>query len=177
MIAAMRKVIVVGGPGSGKTRLAAALARALGVRHVELDALWWLPSWTPVGEREFRDRLAAVVANDGWVVDGHYLDEGAVDIVWSAADTLVWLDIPRRTAIARVLRRSASRALHRTDLWGTNREHLSVLGPRSVVALIRRWPGYAERIAERLASNDLPHLTVVRLRTDREVDDYAGSIR
>ena len=177
MIAAVHRVVVVGGPGSGKSTLAATMADRLGVSHVELDALWWEPGWTPVDERVFRARLADATAGDGWVLDGHYLDEGAVDIVWPAADTLVWLDVARARAVARCLRRTTSRVVHRTELWGTNRQGIATLSPRSIAGLVRRWSSYSARIADALATNELPDLTVVRLRTIAEVDAYAGSMR
>ena len=139
----MRKVIVVGGPGSGKTSFAAALARDLGVQHVELDALWWAPEWTPVGELEFRSRVAAIVAGDGWVLDGHYLDEGAVDLVWPAADTLVWLDLPRAIAVRRCLRRTTSRVVRGTELDATDLPNLDVVRLRTT----REVAAYARSIS------------------------------
>lgn len=168
----MRRVVVVGGPGSGKTRLAAELATRLHVPHVEMDALWWEPNWTPVSQDEFRARLVKVVAEDGWVLDGHYVDEGAASIAWQAADTIVWLDLPRRVAIRRAIRRSTWRVLRRTELWGTNRQSLSTLGPRSIVSLVRRWPTYPNRIAHVLAGDDHSHLAVVRLRTPGQVAEW-----
>ena len=104
------------------------------------------------------------------VVDGHYVDEGAAAIAWRrAADTIVWLDLPRRTAIRRVLFRAASRVARRTELWGTNRQGLATLSPRSIASLIRRWPTYTARIAAVLAAEDVPGRIVVHLRTPAEV--------
>jgi adenylate kinase family enzyme len=173
----MRRIVVVGGPGSGKTSLAAELATRLHVPHVEMDALWWAPNWTPAGEPEFCTRLSAAVAVDGWVVDGHYVDEGAAAIAWRAADTIVWLDLPRRIAVARAVRRATWRVVRRTELWGTNRQGLSTLSPRSIASLVRRWPTYSARIAEVLAADDDADRTVVRLRTPGDVAAWLERIR
>jgi adenylate kinase family enzyme len=63
---------VVGNSGSGKSTVAAALALALGVPHLELDAVFHQAGWVPLPSDEFRSVVAAAVAGDGWVTDGNY---------------------------------------------------------------------------------------------------------
>lgn len=103
-----------------------------------MDGLWWAPNWTSVGDEEFCARLVEVVAGEGWVLDGHYVDEGAAAIAWRAADTIIWLDLPRRVAVRRAVTRSVRRVTGRTLLWGTNRQQLSTLSLRSMASLVRR---------------------------------------
>ncbi len=86
----LRRIVVVGTSGSGKTTMAARLAEGLGLPHVELDAIHWGPGWTPLAVEEFRERTAEALAGEAWSTDGNY--SGVRDIVWSRADTLVWLD-------------------------------------------------------------------------------------
>ena len=86
----MRRINVTGTSCSGKTSLARDLAGRLGLPHVELDALFWGPDWTPVPRETFRARLAAALGADGWVADGGYA--AVRDITWARADTVVWLD-------------------------------------------------------------------------------------
>jgi adenylate kinase family enzyme len=119
----MRRVHVVGTSGSGKSTVAAALARRLGVPHVELDALHWLPGWQERPVAEFRAHLSAALVQSGWVVDGNYAAQSR-DLVWAAVDTVVWLDLPRRTVMRQVVQRTARRWLRREQLWGGNRESL-----------------------------------------------------
>ena len=165
----VRRVSVVGGPGSGKTSVAAALSRSLGVPHVELDSLWWEPSWTPADPVTFERRVRDVIAGDGWVVDGYYLEEAARPLIWPAADTIVWLDLPRRTCINRVLKRTISRVVRRTELWGTNRQSARTLTPSSIVGLVRRWPSYPAGIGRAIDADDLRDLNVVRFRRAADV--------
>ncbi|MGH9270252.1 MAG: AAA family ATPase, partial [Ilumatobacteraceae bacterium] len=99
----MRRVSIVGVSGSGKTTLAKALATAMGVRHVELDAIFHQPGWTELPVEEFRRRVEREVTAEGWVVDGNYT--AVRDIVWAAADTVVWLDVSRRAVMGRLVRR------------------------------------------------------------------------
>jgi adenylate kinase family enzyme len=161
------RVVVVGGPGSGKSSVAAQIARALGVTKVELDDLWWGPKWTPAGRDQLRSSVNEVLAAGHWVIEGNYFDEVA-DLVWPRADLIVWLDVPRRVGVRRALLRSVRRIVLAEPLWNGNRESLAVLSPRSIASLVRRWPKYSERIVEALADLEIPAERVVRLRSDAE---------
>jgi adenylate kinase family enzyme len=118
----MRRINVVGTSCSGKTTLARELARRLDVPHVEIDALFWGPNWTPVPTEVFRTRLISALEDDRWVVDGGYAL--VRDITWGRVDTIVWLDYPLRTVLARWARRTVARIRSREEFWpGTgNRE-------------------------------------------------------
>src|ERR671939_2138225 len=166
------KIAVVGTSGSGKTTVARELARRLGVPHVELDALFHGPGWTETPVEEFRRRVAAATAGDGWVVDGNY-DSKLGDLVLGRADTVVWLDLPLRVALTRVTRRTIRRIRTREELWSGNRESWrgGFLGWESMfVWTIRSHLRNRHARAERLAQH--PSLRVVRLRSAREVERY-----
>ena len=164
----MSRISVIGGPGTGKTSFASRAAAIVEAPHVELDALWWGPKWTPVDLTTFQTRVRAAVTGSSWVIEGYYVDEAARPLIWPAADTIVWLDLPRSASVARAVRRSAIRVVRRTDLWSTNRQSARVLTPWSIVSFIRRWPGYRARIEAALATERVNGRTVVRLRTDGE---------
>ena len=70
--APVRRVSVVGTSGSGKSTLGAALAARLGVEFIELDAVYHQADWEPLPTPEFRRRVAAATASEGWVIDGGY---------------------------------------------------------------------------------------------------------
>src|SRR5918995_1122764 len=148
----MRRINVVGMTCCGKTTLAAALAARLGVPHVELDALFWGPEWTPVPEKTFRGRVADALSADGWVADGGY--QMARDIIWGRADTVVWLDYPLRVILRRWAKRTADRARSGREFWpGTgNRESIRrALAPDGLLwFILRQHRGKRRRTAARL---------------------------
>jgi adenylate kinase family enzyme len=119
--APVRRVSVVGTSGAGKSTLSRALAGALDADFLELDSVFHQPGWVPLPREEFRERVAAAVAGERWVIDGNYTSQ-VKDLVWARADTVVWLDLPRRTVMRRIIWRSFRRAAARTELWNGNRE-------------------------------------------------------
>lgn len=122
------RVAAVGTSGSGKTTFAGQLAAAMGVRHVELDAVTWQPGWVALHETdpaEFVRRAAEAMAGEAWVSCGNYITSRPP--LLARATDLVWLDYPRPLVMSRVIRRSFTRAWGREELWpGTgNRETFS----------------------------------------------------
>ena len=111
----MRRVSVVGTTGSGKTTLARALADRLGVPATEIDALFWGPGWTAARRDELRAKVARAAAGDAWVIDGNY--SASRDLVWSRADTVIWLDYPLPLILFRLLRRIVARIRSGEELW------------------------------------------------------------
>jgi adenylate kinase family enzyme len=173
----MHRVSVVGPSGSGKTTVARSLARLLDVPFVELDALHWGPNWAQAGAEELRVRtLAAINGREEWVIDGSYHSKLG-DLVLQRADTLLWLDLPLRTCLARLLRRTLERMRHDVELWSGNRETWrgAFWGRESLFWWTIRHYRRQRRIwPERLARH--PNLYLVRLRTPREVDAFLETV-
>jgi adenylate kinase family enzyme len=171
----VRRIQVVGTSGSGKSTTAAAVARKLGLPHIELDALHWLPGWEERPLDEFRALVQKAVAADGWVVDGNY-NAKVQDLVWPRVDTVVWLDLPRSTVMRQVTVRTFARWLRGEILWGTNRESLrmSLLSRDSL--LWYAWSTHARRRASLEQKLAQVPFEVIRLRTRREVDRWLASV-
>lgn len=116
------RVVILGLSGSGKTTLAATLTRALDAPHVELDALHWEPNWTMAQRDVLRERVAAAIAGDAWVLDGNY--SHVRDLTWPRATAIIWLDYPFPLVMARLFRRTIWRGVRGVTLWNGNRERL-----------------------------------------------------
>lgn len=174
------RVVVLGTSGSGKSTLAAELAARQGVRHIELDGLAHGPNWTPVPDEEFRRVLDSLSRQPGWVVDGNYIGR-ADSILWPRAHVIVWLDLPLRVILTRLLRRTVWRIASRQQLWNGNRETWRALAGRDSVLVwaIKSHRLYARQFPVRLASLCQEGKRVVRLRSAAEarqwLDQFPGA--
>jgi adenylate kinase family enzyme len=102
----MQRVLVIGCGGSGKSTLARKLSEATGLPHISLDQVHWRPGWVEMPREEFREAVARLCEAPTWIMDGNY--SSTHDIRMPLADTIIWLDYPRRVCISRVLWRVIS---------------------------------------------------------------------
>lgn len=128
---------VVGTTGAGKTTLARSLSQCLSIPHLELDAIYHQPGWQRLPEAEFRARINQEVGRPDWVIDGNYSE--VRDLVWAAADAVIFLDYPRSVIMSRVIWRSLARAATRRRLWNGNQESFKNLLSRDPERNIIRW--------------------------------------
>jgi adenylate kinase family enzyme len=173
----LRRIAIVGTSGSGKTTLARRLAHRLRIAHVELDAVHWGPDWTPAPHETFRTCVAQALAGNTWTTDGNY--SAVRDIVWSRADTIVWLDYSLPVVMGRVTWRTFRRSLTGQELWNGNRERLwtAVFNRDSII-----WwalSTYRRRRKEYpllFAQPEHAHLNIVRLRSPSMSTEWLESL-
>ena len=140
---------------------------------LELDSLRHQAGWVELPDDEFRARTAAVVAGDGWVVDGNY---GAVrPIVRARATQIVWLDLPRWRVMLQIVPRTLRRVVLRRELWNGNRERFRNLFSRRPEESIILWAWTTHARRRREFSEELDERWV-RLRSRREVRAWLGSL-
>jgi len=167
---------VVGTIGSGKTTFARKASVILEVPHIELDSLHWEPNWVAAPDDIFRERVKQSLQSDSWVVDGNY--HQVRDIVWSRADTVVWLDYRFRTILSHLTIRTLRRIYTHEQLWNGNKEHIRGLLSRNSVFLwaFRTYRRRRRQYPELLSMPENSHLTVVRLRSPSEASEYLDSL-
>jgi adenylate kinase family enzyme len=171
----MRRVSVVGISGSGKTTIGRRIAASLGVPFVELDEIFHQPGWKDLPLDDFRARVSEAVSGDGWVVDGNY--SKVQDLIWQRAETVVWLDLPRRVVMRRVIMRTVRRAVTRQVLWNGNREPLSNFYRWDPEKNVIRWAwvkygASRDRYVAAIEDPRRAHLRFIRLSSAAEVDAF-----
>lgn len=165
-----RRVLVAGTSGSGKTTLAQRIAAALHIPHVDIDALYHGPQWTP--RSSFAADVAHLVAQPTWVTEWQYSQ--VRPLLAGAADTMVWLDLSRPRVTWQVTRRTLQRRLRREPLWNGNIEpplRTFFTDPEHIVRWA--WRTHSETAARIEAVLDRhPDLHVVRLPSHAAADSW-----
>jgi adenylate kinase family enzyme len=164
----LRRVVILGGAGTGKSTLASKLGKQLGLPVVHLDLLYWRPGWREPDTESFRARVATAVAGDGWVSEGNYRQ--TFDLRLPRADTVIVLEAPRWLCLARALRRTFFSSLRIARPEGCP-DRLDWGFLRFVWQFDRvTWPDIeAARVAYR------PDVPAIRLRSKREIAAFLAS--
>ena len=88
----MKKIIVIGCSGSGKTTFAEKLRDKIGIELFYLDAIWHRPDRTHISREEYDTRLSEILALDSWIIDGNY--SRTIETRMAACDTVFLFDLP-----------------------------------------------------------------------------------
>ncbi|MFI6697603.1 hypothetical protein ACIBJC_01285 [Streptomyces sp. NPDC050509] len=115
----LRRIVVLGSPGSGKTAFCHQLAGTTALPLYHLDDLYWSPGWSRPGEEEWDHRVRALCALPRWIADGNYADSAEPRA--RAADLVVLLDRHPLLCAVALVRRSLRlrRSAHDTEVRGT----------------------------------------------------------
>lgn len=94
----MKRVIVIGCPGAGKTTFAEKLRDKTGLPLFYLDAIWHKPDRTHIPREEFDARLSEILAKEAWIIDGNYSRTLARRL--TVCDTVILFDLPKEVCLA-----------------------------------------------------------------------------
>jgi adenylate kinase family enzyme len=174
----MKRIVIVGTTGSGKTTLAERLAERMGLLCIDLDVLNWRPNWQMAPQDEFVEQVTTAVAHDSWVVSGNY--SRVRHLIWLRADTLVWLDYPWHIVLGRLFRRTIRRIRTQEDLWGTgNREswHKQFFSRDSLfIWFLRTYHRRRREYPILLQQPDYAHLVVYRFASPLDAESWVQNV-
>lgn len=167
----MRRILVIGSGGAGKSTLARELGERLRLPVIHLDTYYWQAGWIETPKDEWSTRVSGLLAGDAWVMDGNY--SGTFDIRMAAADTVIFLDLPRRVCLWRVIRRRVRfHRRARPDMHPANEEQLTW----EFIQWIWTYPARRRQsVLERLRALG-PGKRVVILRSSAEVKGFVTGV-
>ena len=99
----MRRVLVIGPGGAGKSTFARQLGKALDIKVNHLDVAYWRSGWSKPAEDEWVQTVTELVSGDSWILDGNF--GGTLELRLKYCDTIIFLDMPRLLCVWRVVKR------------------------------------------------------------------------
>lgn len=99
----MKRIIIIGCGGAGKSTLAQQLGEKLDIPVLHLDKLFWKPGWVERDKTEFDELVRGELAKDRWIMDGNFNRTLPERI--KHCDTIIYLDFSRFACLWGVLKR------------------------------------------------------------------------
>ncbi|MBR2732000.1 MAG: adenylate kinase [Clostridia bacterium] len=163
----MKKVIVIGCPGSGKSVFSRALHAATGLPLYPLDLLRWRADRTIVSREEMTQKILEIGATDAWIMDGNY--GATMELRMALCDTIIFLDYPTDVCLAGVLDR---RGTARPDLpWVEPADEIDT----EFLDFVKSYNAvHRPTVLERIANH--PEKTVLVFHTRAEADRFLASL-
>ncbi len=167
----MKKILVIGSSGSGKSVFSRRLGAVTGLPVVHLDQHYWRPGWVEPPKAVWREQVEEFLQRDSWIIDGNY--SGTMELRLEHCDTAIFLDFPRHVCTWRVIKRAIR-------YRGRNRPDLAFGCPEKLDWEFLKWTwAYPDRsrvsVIERL-SRVGSAISIVELRTNQQVNDLLKSL-
>lgn len=168
----MKRVVVIGSSGAGKSVLSRRLGDLTGLPVIHLDHHHWRPGWTEPPAEVWRDQVTEMVKGEEWIIDGNF--GGTMELRLQNCDTVIFLDLPRHVCTWRVVKRMVK-------YYGRTRPDLAPDCPERFDFPFLKWvwnfqvrskPAVERRIAKVEDRTDV-HI----LKNDREVEAFLNSVR
>ena len=171
----MKKIVIIGSSGSGKSTFAQKLGRILGIKVFHLDRHFWKPGWK---EHSMEDRIQIeygfMNGRAQWIIEGSYLSSS--DNRLSTADTIIFLDMPPYLCLIGVIMRHIKyQGYERSDLPKGCTDRISLASILKIVLFPLRGrrlllKKFAELCAEKASTSS--QKTVIMLSSRKEVENF-----
>jgi adenylate kinase family enzyme len=167
----MRKVLVIGSGGAGKSTFAKRLGARLKTEVIHLDSIYWRPGWVETPKAEWRETIEELLKREAWVMDGNY--SGTLELRLRACDTVIFLDLPRILCLWRVAKRwLLYRNRSRPDMAA---ECLERFSPQ-FMRWVWKYPKQSRpKVLERLQAN-AEGKQIIWLRSRAEVERFLSGV-
>ncbi|MFO1445502.1 DNA topology modulation protein [Bacillus sp. Bva_UNVM-123] len=166
----MKKIIIIGAGGAGKSTLAHKLGQILNIEVFHLDALFWKPNWTPTPQEEWESMTKQLLAKNSWIIDGNF--GSTMDLRIQEADTIIFLDYSTIRCLYGVIKR-------RIQYHGKTRPDMGDKCPEKLDFEFIKWIAkYRKKKSPNIIAklNELEHKTVFHFRNPKETKNFLEKI-
>lgn len=168
----MNRIALIGSGGSGKSTLAMDIGKLLDIEVWHLDAILWKPNWILTPREEQKQIQSQLVSQGSWIIDGNY--QSTLDIRLEAADTIIFLDMPRSLCLYRVWkRRLMYHNRSRPDMQSGCKEKIDLQFLKWIWDFpSKKRPQMQQKLAELGMDKQ-----IIRLRSPREVKGFLEKMK
>jgi adenylate kinase family enzyme len=168
----MKRVLILGPSGSGKSTLGERLGRVLNIPIIHLDQYYWKPNWIETPQDDWKIKVKELVSSDSWVMDGNYTS--TLGLRAAAADTIIFIDIPRRLSYLRVFTRFFRfRGKTRPDVTEDCPEKIDL----DFIRWIWDYPRTRKPLILRFLDKQKAVKSIIILKGQQEVEDFVHSLK
>lgn len=166
----MKRILVLGPGGAGKSTFARRLGGLLKVEVKHLDKFYWRPGWTEPSKDEWLKTVTELTRGESWIMDGNY--GGTVEVRVARCDTIIFLDMSRWLCLWRVLKR---RLLYRTRSRPDMAEGCPEQLDREFLSWIWNYSRRSKPKIVKLMNENSATKKIVWLRSTAEVEKFLSS--
>jgi adenylate kinase family enzyme len=163
----MKKILIIGSGGAGKSTFAKRLHEAIGVEVIHLDKIFWRPNWVETPKDEWAKTIENLLKKDSWIMDGNF--GGTMEMRIAASDTVVFLDLPRTICVRQAFKRFLS-------YKGTNRPDMTEGCKEKFDYEFFKWlwnfPAQAKPEIEALLKQSEDTKEIIRLTSKKEIENF-----
>lgn len=164
----MKKVLVIGSSGAGKSTFSRRLHWAANLPLIHLDRLYWKPNWGETTDKaEWKRTIENALRGDAWIMDGNY--SGTLEMRLEKCDTVIFLELPRLLCIYRILKRVALyKKGSRPDMANDCDERFDW----EFLKFVWNYPTRSKPKVEALLKLYENEKTIFRLHSNKEIEDF-----
>ena len=163
----MKRILVIGCPGSGKSYFAKRLGVLLNLPVIHMDNLYWKKDKTSITREELENKLKPYLEKDSWIIDGNY--HHTLKMRLKYATDVFFLDMSREECVQGMLERIDQ---ERDDIpWVETKEDAEEL-----IAWTEDYEKRTKKEEEALL-NEYPEVKVHRFTSRKEIDEYLTQIK
>ena len=167
----MKKVLVIGSSGAGKSTFSRRLSEKTGLPLIHLDKLYWKPNWVETDKAEWKKIVEKALAGDSWIIDGNF--SGTLPQRLEKCDAVIFLDLPRLLCIYRILKRVVTyQKGKRPDMADGCDEKFDW----QFLKWVWNYPNRSKPKIEKLLAEHQNTKTIFRLKSTREIERFLSEL-
>lgn len=168
----MKRVLVIGPGGSGKSTFAKRLGQVLGLEVKHLDSFYWRAGWTKPSNEDWKTKVNELISGESWIIDGNY--GGTLAQRVERCDTIIFLDMPRTLCLWRVTKRRLTyRNRSRPDMAEGCSEKLD----REFISWVWNYSHRSRPKVVKLLNENQARKKIVWLRSNTDVERFLKSCK